>query len=286
MSDSNNRAEISSEPVVSETDQIAAAPLFDAVADEPVVQQASVGQQLRAARLEAKLSITDVAQALKFSPRQIELLEQDEHAALPGMTIVRGFLRSYSRLLKLDTDALLKMLDESLPMVMADVRPPDNMGLAGVDGDRQSMGPVVSLAIVVLLAALMLAGWHFLGPKPTTSTHPVAGSASSTITPTPMPVATPQPAQSDAPSDVMPPAALTSGLTFLFEGRSWLEVTDADTKVLHSAENPAGTQLFLSGKPPFDVVIGNASKVKLTYGENVIDLLPHTRADVARLKVE
>jgi hypothetical protein len=42
----------------------------------------------------------------------------------------------------------------------------------------------------------------------------------------------------------------------------------------------------LSGKPPFDVVVGNAGKVKATYGEREIDLAPHTRADVARLKIE
>ncbi|MDP1525120.1 MAG: DUF4115 domain-containing protein [Rhodocyclaceae bacterium] len=263
--------------------------LVEAVADAPVVQQASVGQQLRAARLEAKLSITDVAQTLKFSPRQIELLELDDHAALPGMTIVRGFVRSYSRLLKLDTDALLKMLDAASPVVMADVRPPDNMGLAGVEGDRQQVGPLASLAIVVLLAALMLAGWHFFGPKPVTSNHPVAASAPATITP--MPVVSPQPAQPDAALGVAPSTASEQAvaapvLAFVFEGRSWLEVVDADAKVVHSAENQPGTQLSLAGKPPFELVVGNATKVKLTYGERVIDLLPYTRADVARLKVE
>jgi len=277
LSESNTTAEASSEPITVEI-----------LADEPVVQQPSVGQQLRAARLDAKLSITDVAQALKFSPRQIELLEQDDYAALPGMTIVRGFVRSYSRLLKLDTDALLKMLDASSPLVMADVRPPDNMGLAGVEGDRQAMGPVVSLAIVVLLATLILAGWHFLGPKPATSTHSAPASVPATVSPSPM--ATPQAVPSDATTDSAPTAAPAfppaPGLNFVFDDRSWLEVVDADAKVLHSAENPAGTQLSLSGKPPFDVVIGNAGKVRLTYGERMIDLLPYTRADVARLKVE
>jgi cytoskeleton protein RodZ len=284
LSDSNKMAEGSPEQVVAEPDPLETAPLFEAPADEPVVQQDSIGQQLRAARLEAKLTITDVAQALKFSPRQIELLEQDAHAALPGMTIVRGFVRSYSRMLKLDTDALLKLLDASSPVVMADVRPPDNMGVAGTEGDRQQIGPVVSLAIVVLLAALMLAGWHFFGPKPATSSHPTATATPATITP--MPQGTLQPVPSDAAPGLMPPATQALGLTFVFEDRSWLEVVDADAKVLHSAENLAGTQLSLTGKPPFDLVIGNAAKVKLTYGERVIDLLPHTRADVARLKVE
>ncbi len=284
MSESNKVSEGSPDQVMGEVYQPETAQLVEAHADNPVVQQASVGQQLRAARLEANLSITDVAQAIKFSSRQIELLEQDEHAALPGQTIVRGFVRGYSRLLKLDTDALLAMLDTASPGLMADVRPPENMGLAGMEGDRQQIGPVVSLAIVVLLAALMLAGWHFFGPKPATSSYPAATVAPATITP--MPLGTLQPAPSDAAPGLMSPATQTLGLTFVFEDRSWLEVVDADAKVLHSAENLAGTQLSLTGKPPFDLVIGNAAKVKLTYGERVIDLLPYTRADVARLKVE
>lgn len=275
---------MSPEQIVDGAGPVETVPLSETVADVPVIQQPSVGQQLRAARLEAKLSITDVAQTLKFSPRQIELLEQDDHAALPGMTIVRGFVRSYSRLLKLDTDALLKMLDTASPVVIADVRPPENMGLAGVEGDRQQIGPLVSLAIVVLLAALMLAGWHFLGPKPVTSNHSAAVSAPATITS--MPAVSPQPTQPDAASGALPPAAQATVLIFAFEDRSWLEVTDADAKVVHSAENQPGTQLSLTGKPPFDLVVGNATKVKLTYGERVIDLLPYTRADVARLKVE
>lgn len=272
------------------TEELAEPLKAEVATNHPIVQQASVGQQLRAARLDAKLSVTDVAQALKFSPRQIELLEQDDHAALPGMTIVRGFVRSYSRLLKLDTDALLRMLDTASPLVIAEVRPPDNMGLAGDKGDRLQIGPLVSLAIVVLLAALMLAGWHFFGPKPVTSSYPPVASAPATIAPLPA-AATTQPAESEAAPSAVPPSAPEQSvaapvLTFAFEDRSWLEVADADAKVLHSAENQAGTQLSLSGKPPFAVVIGNAAKVKLTYGERVIDLLPHTRADVARLKVE
>lgn len=277
MSESNTTAEISSGLITTET-----------VVDEPVVQQLSVGQQLRAARLAAKLSITDVAQTVKFSPRQIELLERDQYDALPGMTIVRGFVRNYARMLKLDTEVLLKQLDATSPLMITDVRPPDNMGLAGMDGDRHTMGPMVSLAIVVLLAALMLAGWHFLGPKPVTSTHSANASVPAAASPSPVATlqAVPSEATNDSASTAAPVFPLPPGLNFVFEGRSWLEVADADAKVLHSAENPAGTQLSLSGKPPFDVVIGNATKVKLTYGERVIDLLPYTRADVARLKVE
>ena len=68
----------------------------------------SVGASLRAAREERGLSIAEVAQSLKFAPRQIEALEQDRFDLLPGGTFVRGMVRSYARLLKLAPEQMLE----------------------------------------------------------------------------------------------------------------------------------------------------------------------------------
>ncbi|HYL88646.1 MAG TPA: helix-turn-helix transcriptional regulator, partial [Burkholderiales bacterium] len=59
-----------------------------------------VGGTLKAAREERGLSIAEVAQSLKFAPRQLEALEQERFDLLPGGTFVRGMVRSYARLLK------------------------------------------------------------------------------------------------------------------------------------------------------------------------------------------
>lgn len=74
-----------------------------------------VGTQLRTAREARKLSIADVAHALKISPKQVDLLEASAWSELPGHTFVRGFVRNYGRFLHLDVDALLKQL-ESAPV--------------------------------------------------------------------------------------------------------------------------------------------------------------------------
>jgi len=263
--------------------------------DQPAVPVAvllTVGQQLQAARLAAGMTITDVAQALKFSPRQVESLEEDNYDALPGNTIVRGFVRSYARLLKLDAEVLLTLLDARSPLAMADVRPPDNMGEATrTDGSRQ-LGPVMSIAIVVLLAAALLAGWHFFGPKPAKPDPAVAHTGKPAALPEPESAApaTAATAVTDASSPAAggnaPAGTPVPELVFVLTERSWIEVTDADGRMLHSAENPAGARLVLSGKAPFDVVVGNASGVSLSYGERAIDLAPHTRAEVARLRLE
>lgn len=256
-----------------------------------------VGQTLRAAREAASLTVADVAQALKFSPRQIEQLESDDYASLPGTTIVRGFARSYAKFLKLDADALLSMLDDRTPNAPADVRPPENMGVASQPNGLRRISPLASVAIVLILAALLLALWHFFAPKPNfPAAEPAAENAPSAAPQTAVPVPVPAVVPAAAADQQPPTAAADAGtahpqpavptLVFVLEDRSWIEVADARKQVLHTGESPAGSRLTLSGQPPFDVVVGNAGKVKLTYGERTIDLAPHTRAEVARLKLE
>ena len=67
-----------------------------------------VGRELAAAREAQGLALADVAQQLKFAPRQLEALEQEHFAALPGATFAKGMVRSYARLLKLDPEPLLQ----------------------------------------------------------------------------------------------------------------------------------------------------------------------------------
>lgn len=261
-------------------------------------ETATVGRILRTAREGARLSIEDVAQALKFSPRQVESLEADNYEALPGNTIVRGFTRSYARLLKLDAEELLHMLDGRTPITPADVRPPDNMGIASDSSGPHQFTPAVSVTIVVALAALLLGLWHFFGPaaKPQPTAAQTEARASSLPPQAPPAVASepvasdarpvPAPAEAGAAAAVVDLRAEPPGLIFVFDERSWLEVVDASKQMLHSGENPAGSRLELVGRPPFDIVVGNAGKVRLTYGDREVDLAPHTRAEVARFRLE
>ena len=242
----------------------------------------AVGMQLRAAREAQGLSIDEVAHAIKFSQRQIELLEADDYAALPGNAIVRGFVRSYARQLKLDGGALLSQLEHALPAAPIEVRPPDNMGNATQPGVLRTMSPLVAGVVVLLLAAVMLALWHFLAPSAgrsvvATPTGSAAVSSSATGT---------SPSSAAASEPVAPVVNPATSLRFAFADRAWLEVTDGSRQVLHSGESPGGSQLTLNGRPPFDIVIGNANKVTLSYGDKVIDLVPYMRADVARFTLE
>jgi cytoskeleton protein RodZ len=63
-------------------------------------------------------------------------------------------------------------------------------------------------------------------------------------------------------------------------------VKDGSGRMLIATLNPAGTERALRGRPPFEIVIGNAASVRLTYDGKPVDLRPYTKVEVARLTLK
>jgi cytoskeleton protein RodZ len=90
-----------------------------------------------------------------------------------------------------------------------------------------------------------------------------------------------------APTASTPAAALpgAGGLQFQTTGESWIEVRDADGRVLLSRLVAPGEQITgLQGALPLRLVVGNAIAVRVSFGQQAIDLTPFTRDNVARLQ--
>lgn len=68
----------------------------------------SPGARLQRARNAAKLSVSEVADALHLSPGVVKALEADDFCSLPNATFVKGYLRSYSRLLGIPGEELVR----------------------------------------------------------------------------------------------------------------------------------------------------------------------------------
>lgn len=71
------------------------------------VQTLSAGQLLRQAREQQNLTLAQVAQQLNLSRSLIDDLEQDQVDAKLSSTFVRGYLRSYAKLLKIPAQQVL-----------------------------------------------------------------------------------------------------------------------------------------------------------------------------------
>ena len=89
-----------------------------------------------------------------------------------------------------------------------------------------------------------------------------------------------------APPAVTGKVGGTNRIRLEFDQMSWVEIKQANGKVLLSQLNPAGTMQLIEGVPPFDLVIGNAAKVRMKYNDTPVDLRPYFKVDVARLALD
>ena len=89
------------------------------------------GEMLKSERINQKLSIQDVAASLKLSVKIISSIEAGNIEVLPAKTFVRGFVKSYAQLLKLDSDLVLRQFQEEMgttnpmPKVPPPIAPPN-----------------------------------------------------------------------------------------------------------------------------------------------------------------
>ncbi|MEM7196129.1 MAG: helix-turn-helix domain-containing protein [Pseudomonadota bacterium] len=77
----------------------------------PITAQVSAGQILSSRRQSWDVSVEDIAANLNLGVETIEAIEQDAYDRLPGSTFVKGYIRSYAKLLELDAEKVLETLD-------------------------------------------------------------------------------------------------------------------------------------------------------------------------------
>jgi len=297
---------------------MSAAPVEQQPGDWVAEASPGVGERLRAAREARRLTVADVAQALKLGVRQVEALEGGNWASLPGTTFIRGFVRNYARLLQVDAAPLMAQLEATVTTARVNLDVPENasgaMPAARSAVQRHNRG-------VVILGALLLAGAglaYMLLPddlaalrdkaqgmidgaarKEDKATETVAAPAAkepAVAEPAFPPGQTPEQVinpQSQAlpqlaPAPAAPAAAVagTGALGLAFKGDSWVEVKDRDGKVLLSERRTVGGDQAVDGAAPLTVTVGKASAVALTWRGKAVDLAPHTKGEVARLTLE
>ena len=262
----------------------------------------AIGEALGDRRRSLGLSIDDVALKLKFMPRQIDALETGRFERLAGGSFTRGMIRSYARALDVDPEPLLARLPSQAPSVDSLAEFVKSKPIPITDASRgvNLLYAVLSLGIVAVIAAV---AWEwqaersanermtFLRPtEPAPRAEPVPRSEPVAVATTKLapaePAAPPAPAPEIAPVAEPKPAPGVRRITLQFGQEAWVTVRARDGKVLVAQLNPAGSERVVEGRPPFELVIGNAEHVRVRYDDRDVDLAPHMKIDVARLKLE
>ena len=82
---------------------------------QPQGNLALAGAQLKAQREALGWPVEQVAEQLKLAPRQVVALEEGDVAALPNLAVVRGFVRAYAKVVRLDAAPLVAMIEVHPP---------------------------------------------------------------------------------------------------------------------------------------------------------------------------
>jgi len=87
----------------------------------------------------------------------------------------------------------------------------------------------------------------------------------------------------DSPYSASAEPSAGGALSISFTGDCWVRIQDANDKVLALGIKSAGTSLQLSGKAPFNLTLGKASAVQLTYNGDAVDLSNYPDSRAAKL---
>lgn len=243
--------------------------------DEPVV--AGPDARLRAARETQGISVDDVAHDLHLDREVIVALESADYGVLGAPVFIRGYLRSYARLMGLPEEDIVAgfVVDEPQP---EEFRTLSAQSVVKPGASLANFVLWVLLAIVILagLAYLMIgdekepAGevdkGEFIAPpvSPEKAESDLAEVEAESLSVTEPDVAELAIVVEQPPEPVIAEPLLVK-LTLSFSEECWVEVSDTQNRLIYGLEKPE-TSVTVEGEPPFRLFLGNVQAVKLELG--------------------
>ncbi len=117
------------------------------------IQMLGVGGYLRESRERRRIPLSEVANATRIPERTLRDIEEDKFESMPGSVFVRGYLRSYARMLGVDDQAILRGFRDPRSCDGED-KPPAVTTVPAVSASRRRFGLIISLVILGILFAL------------------------------------------------------------------------------------------------------------------------------------
>ncbi|MFT6408980.1 MAG: cytoskeleton protein RodZ [Arenicella sp.] len=255
------------------------------------------GSLLAAARKQQNRTVEEIADELNLSATQIRTIELDQSEGLPEPTYVRGYIRSYARLLGLDVE---EVLDHYLnPNWQKGTRlddMPRGIGSAHESDSRRFLNPSKVLMIVVL-AALVGFLWFtgqlgsLLGEQVATVAVPVATNApqgpefETSLVDVDQSQESVSLDQQNTTKDEAEAEVVENQLSLSFTDTSWVDIRDGDGNRLAYKSYAQGEDLTVSASTLMSVFIGNAKAVSATFNGAPYDISQYREGVFARFTV-
>lgn len=348
----------------------------DAPQETPAPAWPSPGQKLKQIREEMGLSHGRVADALHLTAHYIKALENDQYDKLPGKTFVKGYFRSYARLLGADVDEVLRCYEQFVGAI-EESEVTEAQVIRARKAYDQNVRWIVCAAIIIVVvvgvswwlarsgesdaSAVEISGGSAIAEIPEAEDVPTAEELMANLAEMSQrePAVEPETADTgviamaweagteaqlsgatadvaetgpqaaalvDETAGIVPVAATdelpdaTTEVTTVesdsdlpdytvtevadnrlvqldsdgedllevhFSGASWIEVDNGDNTRLYNDMLDSGDDLTIRGKAPFNILIGDANVVDVTFNSRTVDLSNRTRTDnSARILLE
>ncbi|MEM7401266.1 MAG: RodZ domain-containing protein [Pseudomonadota bacterium] len=285
---------------------------------QPQEESVSIGALLVNARNSASLSQIDISEQLNLPQNTIKALEKDDFDALPEATYIRGYLRNYARVVGINADHLIATFDQQHvqePIVSTPVKSKQSYDPAILWS---------TAAVLSILVGLIITWWiesspeikqvpntqivsientsqlqnssqqeseilnpHLDSQEIDTSVTLQKAPASNEINDEQMTFELQQAMQDESENANL--VSLNDGahmITVTYMEESWTEIRDADANTLMQGLIEPGVVRNLSGKPPFEIFLGNAPGVVIEVNGLYFDHSQFSRSNnTARFQV-
>lgn len=249
----------------------------------------SVGQLLRARRIELGLDLSDIARETRVSHHYLAAIEDDKQEDLPSLTFALGFTKNYAKAVGLSAEDIGAQYKSEYARygIAPEIQVYDPL-------DETKIPSRKWLAIGVGGAFLALGGWWALSSGMFgTSSSEMAATPSvepeESVTPTqtsPVTAATPSPTLNAEDPSLSPPTIATPDATALGEAQaaaaakvvgsgpvvihaledSWVKVADGETGSVKIGIMKAGETYQVPALPGLKLLTGNAGAIEIIVG--------------------
>jgi cytoskeleton protein RodZ len=266
------------------------------------------GSILTAARKLQNKTVEEIADELNLSVTQIRTIESDQSEGLPEPTYVRGYIRSYARLLGLDADEVLEHYLN--PNWQKGARLDDMPRDIGSADESRSGGFFTPLKLVVLLLIAGLIAYLLLSGKlndlMSSGNQSASTSSSSTSNSAPtqavnnsvdnaasnvggevteaIPEATGE-NEGEAGPDNSPASSNENSLSLNYSDTSWVDIRDANGERLAYKSYAKGEVLTVSSETQMSIFIGNAKAVSADLNGQAYDISQYREGVFARFTI-
>jgi cytoskeleton protein RodZ len=233
----------------------------------------SIGDEIRAARKGADLTIAEVADRAKLRVAVLQAIENDDFSLCGGDTYARGHLKVIAGILKIDSKSLLELFDEKFGKFETALLDLSEKGKRNVEKPSKSTKAswktlsAIAVAVIALVTVVQISG---SSPK-----NEVVSATSESETPP----SVEQPIPATASTEPEAKVVITGVRRY-----SWISVSDAAGNSIFTGEVKKGESKEFTDAQLLRFVIGNAGAVTLTVNGEERGI-PGKIGEVVRLQV-